>query len=177
MHKPNLTAVTKYIYSVPQVTKYIYSVPQVTKYIYSVPHVTKYIYSVPHVTKYIYSVPHVTKYIYSVPQVDEDEYLELLPERTQLMLLARDQLWSPTLTMQGSVSTSCHAGVSENRSTYVLYSSRLYNTRHRQGRSALMTERVKGTRVADAAAVLRGDRIDGGLVGSENRRKVSFDIC
>jgi hypothetical protein len=34
-------------------------------------------------------------------QVDEDEYLELLAERTPLMLLARDQLWSPTLTMQG----------------------------------------------------------------------------
>jgi hypothetical protein len=89
-------------------------VPQVTKYIYSVPQVTKYIYSVTQVTKYIYSVPQVRKYIYSVPQVDEDEYLELLPERTQLMLLARDQLWSPTLTMQGSVSTSSHhAGVSE----------------------------------------------------------------
>ena len=40
-----------------------------------------------------------TKLIYL--QVDEDEYLELLPERTPLMLLARDQLWSPTLTNQG----------------------------------------------------------------------------
>jgi hypothetical protein len=98
--------VTNYIYSVPQVRKYIYSVPQVRNYIYSVPQVTKYIYSVPQVRNYIYSVPQVRKYIYSVPQVDEDEYLELLPERTQLMLLARDQLWSPTLTMQGSVSTS-----------------------------------------------------------------------
>jgi hypothetical protein len=79
-----------------------------------VPQVTKYIYYVLQVLKYIYSVPQVIKVIYSVPQVDEDEYLELLPERTQLMLLARDQLWSPTLTMQGSVSTSSHhTGVSE----------------------------------------------------------------
>jgi hypothetical protein len=77
------------------------------------PHAHIYL-SWPQVTKYIFSVPQVIKYIYSVPQVDEDEYLELLPERTQLMLLARDQLWSPTLTMQGSVSTSSqHAGISE----------------------------------------------------------------
>jgi len=35
-------------------------------------------------------------------EVDEDEYFDLLPERTHLMLLAADQLWSTNISLQGS---------------------------------------------------------------------------
>jgi len=35
-------------------------------------------------------------------EVDEEEYFEMLPERTHLMLLAADQLWSPNISLQGS---------------------------------------------------------------------------
>ena len=34
-------------------------------------------------------------------KVDEEEYFDLLPERTHLMLLAADQLWSPNISLQG----------------------------------------------------------------------------
>ena len=39
----------------------------------------------------------------SKPEVDEEEYFEMLPERTHLMLLAADQLWSPNISLQGWV--------------------------------------------------------------------------
>lgn len=35
-------------------------------------------------------------------EVDEEEYFDLLPERTHLMLLAAGQLWSPNISLQGS---------------------------------------------------------------------------
>lgn len=35
-------------------------------------------------------------------EVDEEEYFQLLADRTQLMVLSTRELWSPTLSLQGS---------------------------------------------------------------------------
>jgi len=35
-------------------------------------------------------------------EVDDEEYFSLLPDRTHLMILAAEELWSPNISLQGS---------------------------------------------------------------------------
>ena len=41
-------------------------------------------------------------------EVDEEEYFALLPDRTHLMLLSAEQLWSPNYSLQGWVGPQGH---------------------------------------------------------------------
>ena len=34
-------------------------------------------------------------------EVDEEEYFDMLPDKTHLVILTEHQLWSPSLSMQG----------------------------------------------------------------------------
>ena len=34
-------------------------------------------------------------------EVDEEEYFQLLPDKSQMMILAEDQIWSPNFSLQG----------------------------------------------------------------------------
>ena len=42
-------------------------------------------------------------------EVDEEEYFQLLPERSVLMVLSAEQIWSPNFSLQGYGKTkSCY---------------------------------------------------------------------